>query len=272
MSHRPYARSGIPSVTQVIGSFSVEDKAMAMSYSAAKITAETGDGREFRKRWDHKRNLGTRVHDMAVQWAAGESVESDETTDPYLDGLALFYERHQPTWLLQEQTVGYQMGNKRYVGSFDAIVKLTCPVCSINEPGGGWHFCTWLIDIKTTGKGPEVHLVDWTLQLSAYRWAQRLTTWEDGTERYAGSMPPVAHTGVLWLKPDGSAELVDVPTNGGSFNAFLRLLDVYNWAISLKKGSNVPDPSDRSPKQSARRSSGRTKDRGKDQSQPTLSI
>lgn len=245
MSLRPYSRSGIPSVTQVINCFSIEDKAMAMSYSAANITAESGDRREFRTRWDRKRLLGTRVHAMAVDWAAGNPVDSDDLTDPYMDGLASFYDEYQPEWLHLEQTVGYNVNPRRYVGSFDAIAEIR----------GEKH----LIDLKTTGRGIETHLIDWTLQLSAYRWAGYLSSWEDGTERMITRMPSVAHTSILWLKDDGSCELVDVPTSAASFTAWLQLWDIWSWAQDLKRGVKTDDK-DRHPKRASRRTAPTTQD------------
>jgi hypothetical protein len=174
---------------------------------------------------ERKKHLGSHLHHLALSWAQGEGIESDDVVDPYLDGLEAWYEVYHPAWQYLERTIYYEKGPRLYVGTFDALAELDCPACAGNR-------CHWLLDIKT-GLGQWDK--EWALQLAAYRFADSLTLWEGGKQQVASKMPLVAHTGVIWLHDTGRAELVPVHTGGEEHNQFLRLLDVYNWARQTDK-------------------------------------
>jgi hypothetical protein len=175
-----------------------------------------------------KGDLGGHLHHLALSWAQGQGVETDEVTDPYMDGLEAWYAQYQPQWAALEQTVYYQSGPREYVGSFDALGSLLCS-CELASEGGR---CLYLLDIKT---GSGQWDLEWMLQLSAYRYAQKLTEWADGKQHVTGKMPVVAHTAVLWLHDTGQAELVPVDTDAETFNTFLRLADLYTWEKRAEK-------------------------------------
>jgi hypothetical protein len=174
-----------------------------------------------------KADLGGHLHHLALSWAQGDDIVTDEVTDPYLDGLETWYGHYQPKWLGLERTVYYDVGQREYVGSFDALGELNCG-CDLNSAPR----CLYLLDIKT-GQGQWD--LEWSLQLSGYRYAQSLTEWRDGTQFVTAKMPLVAHTAVLWLHDTGQAELVPVPTDAETFNQFLRLVDLYRWEKQAEK-------------------------------------
>jgi hypothetical protein len=254
---RPYARSGIPSVTTVIGLLNLDERARKFAWNAAEAAAVTGVHRtkdwwelpqtvrnqpcsqdhhvepglckackflrsEFDRRWREKAAIGEHIHHLAVSWAKGEDVESDATVDPYLDGLEAWYAEVTPQWTELERTIYYQSATREYVGTFDAICELPCD-CNI---ASAWGRCSWLVDLKT---GSGQWDLEWSLQLSAYRYAKSRTDWAGGKQKVVGKMPLVAHTGVLWLHDDGRAELVPVQTDAEAFARFLGLVDVFNW-------------------------------------------
>lgn len=178
------------------------------------------------REWSAKANLGTHVHHMALSWASGEAVDEDETTGPYLDALAAFYEAHTPSWQHLERTILYsEPRSHMYRGSFDWVAKLDCPICG---PG---KRCTWLGDIKTGGYYPTSQ----TLQLAGYRYAQHLTDWTGGKETITGPMPKAAHAGVLLLGSGGGYHLVELPANGDAHSMFLRLVDLYRFGAEMKR-------------------------------------
>ena len=175
-----------------------------------------------------KAALGNHVHHLAASWASGEDVESDEVTDPFLDGLEQWYGTYHPKFVAVEQTVYYQAGIRQYVGSFDLLIEHDCTCETASED----FRCLGLYDIKTgIGQWDK----EWILQLSAYRYAKSFTRWEKGKQTITGPMPVVAHSGVLWLHDDGRAEIVPVETNAVAHNQFLRLLDLYQWQKRVDK-------------------------------------
>jgi hypothetical protein len=178
--------------------------------------------------WRDKQVLGSHVHHLAASWAKGEDIQSDPTIDPYLDGLEAWYDTYHPDWVALEQTIHYKNSQHEYVGTFDALATLDC-ACPL---ASDQCRCSYLLDIKTgTHKGDK----EWMLQLSAYRYAKHLTTWEGRVQRLGDKMPIVGHTAVVWLHDDGTAELVPVETNAEVHNQFLRLLDFYNWDRRVTK-------------------------------------
>ena len=272
---RPYARSGIPSVTTVIDLANFDSKGRRMAWSAAEKAAVAAvhftqdwwdkassvtitqavldiihdEGLEYHlkdvvpctqdhKVWpglcpackflrsrfhyetERKKHLGSHLHHLALSWAQGEEIPSDERLDPYLDGLEAWYELYKPAWAGLEQIVYMHNNAREYVGTFDALADLDCPIhLGIRD--------RWLLDIKT-GQGRWDK--EWALQLAAYRYANEITEWRDGKQYAKSSMPLVTHTGVIWLHDTGEAELVEVETSAEEWNQFQRLLDVWQWS------------------------------------------
>lgn len=260
-----------PSVS-TIASLLDNGRSEGFARAAAKITAQAASSSaapetEYRRRWAQTAELGTHVHHLVASLAAGRSVETDPETAPYLSVFEAFSERYQPSWLHLERTVTYDSPRSHsYVGTFDAIAEIDCPVC---DPGSR---CRWLLDWKTG----RFHLPEQTLQLAAYRYAKHLTVWEPKpakayrcaacavptphvhcercgevgehrpyaepayyTERVDGPMPRVAHAGVVLLDPDirvGRLEagLVELPAGGDAHGTFLRLRDAWGWGRSLE--------------------------------------
>lgn len=182
---------------------------------------------EHDRRWKKKAKLGEHVHHLAAEWANSQAIESDEVVDPYLDGLEEWYRTYEPDFVATEQTVHYRSGPREYVGTFDFLAEVNC-ACPLAVDCR----CLSLTDIKT---GDFKADKDWLLQLSAYRYAQKLTRWTEGKEEVLRAMPTVSHTNVLWLRPDAHAVVVEVNTTMESFNNFLRLIDLHNWEKSVDK-------------------------------------
>ena len=236
-SHRPYSRKrdSVPSVSTIAGL--ADDKAQGMAWAASGIAAYygvhgmwtpdecTGEKGgfcdacrhvrgEFDRKWKAKAALGSHVHHLVADMAAGVEITADDTVAPYLDAFDKFVIAHWPTWVMLERTVRCN-GLLGYRGQFDAIADLT--VEGVREP--------WLIDFKTGG----FHAFSQTLQLSGYRYADDITKWVDGDERQDRKMMPVKHCGVVLLQPDGEFRLVELPAGPKAYSAFMKLRAVYDY-------------------------------------------
>jgi hypothetical protein len=257
---RPYARSGLMSVTTALNFANLGDKATGFAWAAAEIAATTAihdmnvphsaDGAycshshkvepglckackyvryAHRKQWDEKAALGNHVHHLAVSWAKGEDIVSDEVVDPYLDRLTEFYRLYKPEWMELERTILFDDKPTpcAYVGTFDAIAEIDCPICD--------QGCYWLLDIKT---GEGAHETEWALQLAAYRYAHNLTTWHQRKKWEQDidiDMPKVDHCGVIHLHPNAPKLLVALDASPDMHDKFLQLLDLAVWEKSLRK-------------------------------------
>lgn len=246
--HRAYARKrdGIPSVSTVAGL--ADDKASGMAWAASGIAASyaihhhrdwyadysddcTEDKYgyckacrkvrgEFDRQWKQKAALGTHVHHLVADLAAGREIEVDDTVAPYLDAYDKFVVEHWPSYFLLESTVRCN-GDLAYRGTVDAGADLT--VEGVREP--------WLIDYKSG----SLHAFSQTLQLAGYRYADDLTKWVDGEEQYDRKMMPVKKCGVVLLKPDGEFELVELPAGPAAYSAFMKLRAVYDFRRSIEE-------------------------------------
>lgn len=249
--HRPYARKrdGIPSVT-TLSSMLDTGKARSFGWAASTIAAKLAvhqaeqwanlgteacnhDTKNFcpacrylrsahDRAWKTKANLGSHIHHCALQWAAGEDVDEDETTKPYLDALERFHVEHRPTFQHLEFTVLYDTnGHQTYRGQSDFIAGIT--VNGQRKRG--------LVDIKTGGFYPT----EQTLQLSAYRYATWLTRWFGTTEKKVGHMPQVDFVGVLMLGADGGFRLIELPADKAAHSQLLRLRDVWSFTKDMER-------------------------------------
>ena len=190
MAHRPYANSGLPSVTQVLSLLS----APGLSWGAARETAKYAvhhldqwqtlrpdDAvdtlyRHHRGVWDHRAMLGTAIHQINAEWCQGHTVrvadviqelrqgsrlwrqkaETDIYRDllPMADGLARVWERLKPDTLSWEQCVRYRSPELTYVGTTDWRATID------GQP--------FLLDLKTTGNtklGAGKYWDQWRLQI-----------------------------------------------------------------------------------------------------------
>lgn len=263
---RPYARSGLMSVTSAINSYNWGDRAKAFAWSASGIATyaavhETDwsvplpddeydcTGKQpnlgslcrrirskFDREWSEKSVLGSHVHHLAVSWAQGKEITSTPEIDPYLDILEAFYKDFHPEWLELERTVYFRQFEPEdgplgieYVGTFDAIAELHCPVCP------DFKHCAWLLDIKT---GAGRHDNEWALQLAAYRWASYLTRWEKGKrweQVIDRPMPAIDHCGVIHLHPDANEPLIWLEVTAEHHEKFLQLVDLAIWDKAQQK-------------------------------------
>ena len=235
--HRPYSRKrdGIPSST-ALASVLDGGKSTSFGWAAAGITAEMAVHRgtewrhlsvtgcdhaaknfcqacrvlrsEFDRQWSAKADLGTHVHHLAHSWAEGDTVDADPAIDPYLDALGAFYDECAPTWVHLEATV--ENDDPAWRGQFDAIADVLLD---------GERKRT-LIDYKSG----SLHFAAMAIQLTSYRRAKWVTTWEDGAVVERKPMPEVDASAVLMLRPDGEYRLIELPT------VHDRLLSVYaDW-------------------------------------------
>ncbi len=253
VSHRPYAavrgKNALPSVSAISGMLD-DGKSDTMPWASSLIAASTAvhspqlwahldaadctgdkDGLcaacrflryQFKVVWDAKRDFGSHIHHLALSWANGDDVEVDSVSEPYMDALERFYADCEPEWIEKERTVLYDKPwSHGYRGQFDGIAWL-------NRNGERERF---LCDVKTGRYYPT----EQTLQLAGYRYAQHLTTWENGTEHIDGPVPSVAYAAVVLLGDDGRYRLVELPANGDAHGAFLRLRDGWGFAKQMKR-------------------------------------
>lgn len=249
--HRPYARKrdGIPSVSTIAG---LADDKGGMAWAASGIAAsyaihhvgEWGDLHygpgggnqctedidgfckacrhvrgEFDRRWKQKAAVGSHVHHLVADMAAGLEVEPGDGVGPYLDAWDRFVIEHWPSWVLLESTIRCN-GLLGYRGQFDAVADLT--VDGVRE--------SWLIDWKTG----RFHAFSQTLQLAGYRYSDDITRWDaEGKEVAVRKMMPVKHCGVVLLKPDGEFELVELPAGPAAYSAFMKLRAVYDFRAEM---------------------------------------
>lgn len=259
-AHRPYARKrDIPSVT-AISSLLDAGKARSFGWAASLIAATTAvhetprwwglptspcshDIRvepglckacgflrsEFDRQWTAKAVLGSHIHHMALSWALGDAVDTDEVTEPYMDALELFHVEQLPDFVELERTVRYDDADSRdYRGQFDFMAYTG--ECPDERRLGMW-------DIKTG----SFHPVEQTLQLAAYRYATNFTHWEaldkrgKPMETVECHTPAVAEAGVLLLGEDGDYQLIPLPADEKAFRMFLGLRECWEWGREIDK-------------------------------------
>ena len=131
---------------------------------------------------------GTEVHALGEQLVHGRQVEVPDELSGHVESYVRFLDRWQPDPILTEVTVYHRQYD--YAGTLDLICKM--------------DGATWLLDLKTGRSGVYGETA---LQLAAYRYAEKYLD-RDGTAR---DMPPVDHTGVVWVRSDGY-DLIPVST------------------------------------------------------------
>ena len=199
------------SVTRVVGAYDDGDKLGADAGAAVKLTKQ---GANYREVWAAKRDLGSRVHKHAADWAQGKTVDVLPTDEPYLDAIQAFSQSLRPEWIAVERAVVSSLG---YGGRFDAVAEI-----------GG---VSTLLDFKTG----RAWLLELSMQLSAYRFADGMVVYNaEGKAVMVEPMPHVERCAGLYLDETGTAKLVEVDADEAAFEAFTHQLSVVQWANRMK--------------------------------------
>lgn len=157
-------------------------------------------------------DMGTAVHDLVERIARGEDVGPIHPDyQGFVKGFREFLDRHQPEFLLMEETVWSEAHG--YAGTFDAIARI--------------HGETVVLDYKTTRSGVHAEVA---LQMAAYRYADYIIRADGGRV----PIPTLDGAAVLHLRPE-EWSLVPVRADEEVHEAFLHLLATVNWERELSK-------------------------------------
>ncbi len=212
----PRTGERVISVTSVLNAFDpTGDKLGAGAGAAVKLTKA---GIDYRREWNAKKDLGTRIHAHIGEWVLGEPVEVTEEDEPYLDCFSGFCRAKRPAWIETERAViGDQVG-----GRFDLV----------GEIEGDF----WLLDTKT-GKIYEIEL---ELQLAGYASMHGMIVYDEaGAAASLEPMPHITRWAGLYLRPGEDAILLEVAKTPEekalAVAAFRKLLDLKLWAKGRAK-------------------------------------
>ncbi len=147
---------------------------------------------------------GTQVHGYAQALMRGEAVDVPTALAPYVDAALAFMDQWLPSPVLVETVVASRAHG--YAGQLDLVADL---------PSG----LRVLIDYKTARSGiwPEA-----ALQMAGYRWADCYLG-DDGTEMPMCEVDIQAAM-VVWLRGDGTYEVIPVTCELRQFETFLTVL------------------------------------------------
>lgn len=267
MAHRPYANSGLPSVTQVLSLLSAPGLSWGSARETARYAVHHQDQwqhlepdaavdtlyRHHRGVWDHRAMLGTALHQINAEWCQGHTVavkdviqelregsrlwrqkpETDIYRDllPMTDGLARVWNRLQPVTLSWEQVVRYRAPGQDYVGTTDWRAVLD------GEP--------YLLDLKTTGNtklGAGKYWDQWRLQLAAYRYCTEVVRYEGLEEVETLPLPEVAGCVIVHLYGDGQFQVDGIQAGPAEHEVFLALRKAWDWRQKAEKtpGQDIP--------------------------------
>lgn len=257
-SDRPYARSGIPSVTGIVG---VQDKGTPFAWSASKIAStywanhatellrmdrddaiEKGR-RAFQGEWAGSALVGSLIHQCGEAFLAGRMWEpptefkgkpiAEDVLDRlpgFVGGLYAFFNDLSPVAIATEQVVrGTTPNGIAYVGTFDWLV-------TINDE-------VWMLDLKTGKPRDDLYTNENRCQLAAYRWADTLAH-HHKTKQVASlplwdTLPAPTSTGIIKLTGQNDYQLFDVDSGAEVFDVFGHLAAVQAW---MTKGHQSPAP------------------------------
>lgn len=224
-------RIKVPGVTSVVGMLPKD----FLTYWAAKESAEAAV-----TNWDivsklvqrdptgavdylkgaHRRkskaasDLGSAAHDMFERQARGDTINLRHVhadIKPHVRWFDEFLQEIQPEFLHLEETVWSDA--HQYAGSFDAIARVDGEIV--------------VLDWKTS----KAVYDSVALQLSAYRYADRIIRAEDGQ---SVDVPAMHGGAVLHVRPEGWS-FVPVECGEVVYGAFLALREVFEWEADGKK-------------------------------------
>jgi hypothetical protein len=159
-------------------------------------------------------DLGSAAHDIFERLARGEAV-SDRAihmdVKPHVRHFREFLNAVQPEFLHLEETVWSDA--HQYAGSFDAIARVDGEVV--------------VLDWKTS----KAVYDSVALQLSAYRYADRIILAENGE---SVDVPEMVGGAVLHVRPEGWS-FVPVECGPDVYAVFLALREVFDWEQNGKK-------------------------------------
>ncbi|MFJ6636581.1 hypothetical protein ACIQMR_35235 [Streptomyces sp. NPDC091376] len=159
-------------------------------------------------------DLGSAAHDLFERLARGERINPRHIhvdVKPHVRWFEQFLQEVQPEFLHLEETVWSD--EHRYAGSFDAIAKVDGE--------------TVVLDWKTS----KAVYDSVALQLSAYRYADRIIRASDGESL---PVPEMSGGAVLHVRPEGW-QFVPVECGPKVFEAFKALREVFDWEADGKK-------------------------------------
>jgi hypothetical protein len=177
---------------------------------------------EHKRQWDAKADRGTRVHEVAERWtkAPGEPVSVLVEDSRYVDALSEFYRDYKPKFLMAECVVlNAELG---FGGRFDAIVQME----------GG----TYILDYKTGG----YYASSLAMQQVGYMQCRLATYNEDGSLGELTELPKLDGARGLYLKDDGTYEVVDPFKNISqdlAWEGFTSCLKLYNAMKEIDKAT-----------------------------------
>lgn len=146
---------------------------------------------------------GTHIHDLARRYFQGEEIVTTEADDPFAEAIERFGREWEPFVEYVEAVIVHR--TLRYMGTLDLLATI--------------HGERWLLDWKTTASGIWP---DNALQLTAYRYAEFIV----GDGNQLEPMPRVDRTGCVWLRDDGSYDLVPTESGPYEFATFMRLIPI----------------------------------------------
>jgi len=251
----------VPSVTTIlgimdkpaVGVFKAKEAARAL-WLASRLTGvpvhlSMGEDEAIKyalKAADDKRDtaasLGSSVHLLADlegfygmtpqgQETAYKGFQVSEDTIPYLEAYRGFLARYSASSIVSSEHAVWSL--QGYAGTYDLMMMLPKEGPDNFGPVEYQDRELWLIDIKTSGKGPYP---EWGLQLAGYRWADYIVLPNDPV---LYPMPQIQRAGVLHLRPDLYLDtgwrLIEYPiTKALDYRAFLSALELWRWRDSKR--------------------------------------
>ena len=212
-------------VTTVVGCFDSGDKIGAGAGAAAKLIRS---GVDYRKQWNEKKDLGSRIHEHVARWAEGKTADVLEEDMGHMDAFENFCRAEKPEWIATERAV---VGDG-FGGKLDLI---------------GWlpkRESYWLLDAKS-GRPYKAELL---LQLAGYAGSDGFIVYdESGKAVGIEPLPHIERWGGLYLSGDGTYFLAepDLPRKDDprtiaeiqedAMSAFRHLLAVKAWSKTVGK-------------------------------------
>ena len=176
---------------------------------------------EYDRRWKLKGDLGTRVHNHALEWAKGLPVDEQPDETPRLDALARFIETEVLEWIALERVVGCQKHG--YGARLDFIARLV-----------RFDGAVTLGDWKTGNRTFSV-LKD-ALQLVGIAHADGFVVYDDkGMLTGFDPLPEIEHLVNVYLTPEGTYQVYETPPDDSLLTLFHACCTMYHARSDAKK-------------------------------------